>query len=55
MRRHKLTGKRSRQWAVDLAGGDRICFSPAGDAGPETPPSEITVICIEFIGDYHNG
>ena len=47
------------QFALDLAGGWRLVFAPAHDPCPTRPDgsiewSEITIISIEFIGDYHD-
>lgn len=59
-RRHKLTGKRDGQWAVDGHGGVRICFVPADDPLPllesgEVDLERVTEIEIVFVGDYHRG
>ncbi len=56
---HPLKGDRLGQFALDLAGGRRLVFAPAHDPCPTRPDgsiewSEITIISIEFIGDYHD-
>ena len=56
---HPLKGDRLGQFALDLAGGWRLVFAPAHDPCPTRPDgsiewSEITIISIEFIGDYHD-
>lgn len=58
-RPHTLKGNRAGEFALDLAGGDRICFSAAHSPNPILADlsidwSKVTVICIEFIGDYHD-
>lgn len=55
---HPLTGDRSGQFAVALAGGWRLVFAPANDPVPRRDDasidwSAVTIVCIEFIGDYH--
>ena len=57
-RPHALAGKRLGQYAVDLAGGARLVFAPANDPVPRRPDrsidwSVVTIICIEYIDDYH--
>lgn len=56
---HPLKGERSGQFALDLAGGWRLVFSPDHDPLPvhvdlSIDWSHVTLICIEFIGDYHD-
>ncbi|HAG79047.1 MAG: killer suppression protein HigA [Pseudomonas sp.] len=56
---HPLKGDRLGHFALDLAGGWRLVFAPAHDPCPTRPDgsiewSEITIISIEFIGDYHD-
>lgn len=56
---HPLTGDRLGQFAVDLAGGRRLVFTPANDPVPLKDDasidwSAVTIVCIEFIGDYHD-
>lgn len=56
---HPLKGDRLGQFALDLAGGWRLVFVPADDPCPTRPDggiewSEVTIISIEFIGDYHD-
>lgn len=57
-RPHPLTGNRARQFALDLAGGQRLVFQPkrVGAAkAPATPDwKRITAVEILFIGDYHD-
>lgn len=55
---HALKGDRAGQFALDLAGGLRLVFAPSHDPCPTYPGggidwSQVTNICIEFIGDYH--
>jgi proteic killer suppression protein len=59
-RRHKLSGKRNGQWAVDGHGSVRICFIPADDPLPLLESGEVdidlvTEITIVFVGNYHRG
>ena len=56
---HPLEGNRHGQFALNLAGGWRLVFSPAnepcpikGDGGIDW--AQVTIVCIEFIGDYHD-
>lgn len=56
---HPLKGDRSGQFALDLHGGQRLVFAPDHDPQPLRPDgaidwSAVTIICIEFIGDYHD-
>jgi toxin HigB-1 len=56
---HPLKGDRRGQFALDLAGGWRLVFAPAHDPCPTKPDggidwAEVTIICIEYIGDYHD-
>lgn len=56
---HPLKHDRAGQFALDLAGGYRLVFAPANDPTPRKPDtsidwSQVTIICIEFIGDYHD-
>lgn len=56
---HPLTGDRAGQFAVGLAGGWRLVFAPDHDPCPTKSDggidwSEVTIICIEYIGDYHD-
>lgn len=58
-RLHQLKGERARQCALDLAGGWRLVFASAHDPCPTRPDggidwSEVTIISIEYIGDYHD-
>lgn len=55
---HPLKGDRFGQFALDLAGGWRLVFAPDHDPCParaEQPIdwSQVAIISIEFIGDYH--
>ena len=56
---HPLKGDRTGQFAVDLAGGWRLVFAPANEPVPRRGDasidwSAVTIVCIEFIGDYHD-
>lgn len=56
---HPLTGDRVGQFAVELAGGWRLVFAPANDPTPRKDDasidwSAVTIVCIEYIGDYHD-
>ncbi|APR97346.1 killer suppression protein HigA [Pandoraea thiooxydans] len=56
---HPLKGDRLGQFALDLAGGWRLVFAPDHDPCPLRPDggvewSEVTIINIEYIGDYHD-
>ncbi|MFM2058903.1 MAG: hypothetical protein RLY71_3288 [Pseudomonadota bacterium] len=58
-RPHPLKGDRLGQFAVDLAGGWRLVFSPANDPMPRRPDggtdwTQVTIVCIDYIGDYHD-
>ncbi|MEY2839522.1 MAG: hypothetical protein RJB60_1821, partial [Pseudomonadota bacterium] len=51
--------ERTGQFALDLAGGWRLVFAPAHDPCPEREGggidwAQVTIICIEYIGDYHD-
>ena len=57
-RPHHLTRDRAGQFSVDLHGGTRLVFAPAGQ-----PPEDehggidwarVTSVQIVFIGDYHD-
>jgi proteic killer suppression protein len=55
---HPLKRDRLGQFALDLAGGSRLVFSPNHDPIPVHDDqsidwSQVTFVCIEFIGDYH--
>jgi len=57
-RLHQLSGDRAGQWAVSITGNERLCFVILHDPIPTLPDnsvnrSEVTDICIVFIGDYH--
>lgn len=56
---HPLKGDRKGQFALDLTGGWRLVFSQDHDPCPRHDDhsidwSRVTIICIEFIGDYHD-
>lgn len=56
---HPLKHDRAGQFALDLAGGCRLVFAPGNDPTPRKPDasidwSQVTIVCIEFIGDYHD-
>lgn len=56
---HPLKGDRQGQFALDLHGGWRLVFAPANDPAPTRDDrsidwSLVTIICIEYIGDYHD-
>ncbi|WP_072909479.1 type II toxin-antitoxin system RelE/ParE family toxin [Malonomonas rubra] len=56
---HPLKGDRAGQFAVSLAGGVRLVFSPKNDPCPQHGDgsidwSKVTIICIEYTGDYHD-
>lgn len=56
---HPLKGDRHGQFALDLAGGCRLVFAPANDPVPRREDasvdwSAVTIVCIEYIGDYHD-
>lgn len=56
---HPLKGDRAGQFALDLAGGWRLVFAPGHDPCPTRPDggidwSQVTIVCIEYIGDYHD-
>lgn len=56
---HPLKGDRSGQFALNLTGGWRLVFSPGNEPCPQNPEggidwSQVTIVCIEYIGDYHD-
>lgn len=56
---HPLKGDRDGQFALNLHGSYRLVFSPSNDPYPTKPDGgidwgRVTIICIEFIGDYHD-
>lgn len=58
-RPHPLTGDRLGQFSLDLARGWRLVFAPDNDPVPTKADgsidwAEVTLICIEYIGDYHD-
>lgn len=58
-RPHHLTGDRAGQVALDLSRGHRLVFSAANDPLPVTADgtinwSKVTIIRIEYVGDYHD-
>ncbi len=58
-RPHPLVGDRLGQFALDLSGGRRLAFSPDHEPVPvgadgAVQRDQVTRVCIEFIGDYHD-
>ncbi len=58
-RPHPLSGDWRGQFALDLAGGRRLVFSPDLEPAPVDADgavqwARVTRVCIEFIGDYHD-
>ncbi|MEI2582583.1 type II toxin-antitoxin system RelE/ParE family toxin [Scytonema sp. PRP1] len=58
-RPHPLKGDRAGEFAVDLEGAKRLVFKPDNDPIPLTEDgsidwSQVTAVCIVFIGDYHD-
>lgn len=57
-RPHPLIGKRAGQFALDLAGGQRLVFQPlragAARATAAVDWKRVTAVEIVFIGDYHD-
>ncbi|MCF6257676.1 MAG: killer suppression protein HigA [Gammaproteobacteria bacterium] len=56
---HPLKGDRAGQFALNLAGARRLVFSPANDPCPRHADggidgSQVTIVNIEYIGDYHD-
>lgn len=56
---HPLKGDRHGQFALDLTGGWRLVFGPANEPLPRRDDasidwSAVTIVCIEYIGDYHD-
>ena len=56
---HPLKRDRHGQFALDLAGGWRLVFAPANDPIPRREDasiewSAVTIVCIEYIWDYHD-
>lgn len=56
---HPLKGDRLGQFALDLAGGFRLVFKSTNDPIPRREDggidwTQVTIVCIEFIGDYHD-
>jgi len=56
---HPLKGDRVGQYALDLAGGLRLVFKPDHDPCPRHADGSIdwahvTIVCVEYIGDYHD-
>ena len=57
-RLHPLTGKRNRDWAVDIYKNWRICFQIGNDPMPILTDggvdlSKVTIIIITSVEDYH--
>ncbi|MGV3571405.1 MAG: type II toxin-antitoxin system RelE/ParE family toxin [Ramlibacter sp.] len=58
-RPHPLVRNRAGQFSLDLAGGQRLVFSPAHEVVPKTADgsidwTQVTIVCIVYIGDYHD-
>lgn len=58
-RPHPLKGSRAGQFAVHLAGGQRLVFVATDDPMPVTDDGatdwkQVTSIRIVFVGDYHD-
>lgn len=57
-RPHPLTGDRSGQFAVDLAGGNRLVFRPTLPVPEHSDGSvawdRVVAVEIVYIGDYHD-
>jgi proteic killer suppression protein len=54
---HPLRGDRKGQFALNLAGGQRMVFMPATSStvkGDEIDWSKISEVTIIFLGDYHD-
>lgn len=56
---HPLTGDRLGQFSLSLDGGWRLVFSPGNDPIPRNADQSIiwthvTIVMIEYIGDYHD-
>lgn len=56
---HPLKGDRLGQFALDLAGGWRLVFAPANEPilrrdDASIDWSAVTIVCIDYIGDYHD-
>lgn len=56
---HPLKGDRQGQFALNLTGGWRLVFAPKHDPCPVKEDlsidwSQVTIITIEYIGDYHD-
>lgn len=55
---HPLKGERLGQFALDLDGGWRLVFAPTNEPVPRRDDasidwSAVNIVCIEYIGDYH--
>lgn len=58
-RPHPLKGNRLGEFALDLAGGDRLVFMPSANPPPLKDDggidwSNVKSVTIIFIGDYHD-
>ena len=56
---HPLKNNRHGPFALDLSGGWRLVFAPRHDPLPKKADmsidwSQVTVISIQYIGDYHD-
>ncbi len=57
IRRHKLTGNRRGQYALDLEGRWRLILQPLlpnGESDVSSHPSDITRVRVEEVTDYHD-
>lgn len=55
---HPLKGDRAGQFSLNLDGGWRLLFVSANEPTPQKDDGsidwdQVTIICIEFIGDHH--
>lgn len=55
---HPLKGDKAGQFSLDLARGCRLVFAPAHESQPTCADggidwSRVSIVSIEFIGDYH--
>jgi proteic killer suppression protein len=56
---HPLKGDWAGHFALSLTGGWRLVFAPDHEPCPRHADggidwSQVTIICIEYIGDYHD-
>ena len=52
-RRHRLTGRRKGQYAVDLVHPYRLVFEPTSGKAGADDPGAVTAITIVEVVDYH--